>query len=174
VTLDERANAAAPHILRVATAAPLWRRFVAWLVDGAIAAAPIVLAYAVTSSGGLRTVAMSVAFIAAITIAIVNGIVLVARSGQSIARRWLGISILDSHTMLPPHVGQVILRNFIGGSTFGIGWHPFAFLPSLMVIIGPWPIINYAPAIANRRWHRGLNDRWAHTVVIDLLADPRR
>ena len=129
------------------------------------------LAFAATAAGGPRTALVSLAVFAAIAIAIANDVALVARSGQSVGRRWLGICVLDSHTMKPPHVGQVIVRNIVGGASFGIGLQPFAFLPGLMLIIGPWPIICYAPAIADRRWHRGLNDRWAHTVVIDLLAD---
>jgi uncharacterized RDD family membrane protein YckC len=129
---------------------------------------------AATAGGGPRTALVAIGVVAAFAIAIANDIALVARSGQSIGRRWLGICVLDSHTMLPPSVGQVIFRNFLAGAVFGIGWHPFAFLPGLMLIVGPWPIICYAPAVADRRWHRGLNDRWAHTVVIDVLADEHR
>jgi hypothetical protein len=36
------------------------------------------------------------------------------------------------------------------------------------VVISPWPIICYAFAVTDKRWHRGLNDRWASTVVIDV------
>ena len=169
VTLDDRPGAATPPT-RAAAAAPLVRRFVAWLVDGALAGAPIVLALVATAGGGPRTALVSLAVVAAIAIGITNDIVLVARSGQSVGRRWLGICVLDSHAMQPPAVGQVIVRNIVGGASFGIAWHPFANL-ALIFVIGPWPIICYAPAVADRRWHRGLNDRWAHTVVIDLLAE---
>jgi uncharacterized RDD family membrane protein YckC len=132
------------------------------------------LASAATAGGGPRRALVAIAFVAAIAIVIANDIALVARSGQSVGRRWLGICVLDSHTMLPPSVGQVIFRNVLGGAQFGLAWHPFSFWPGFMLIIGPWPIACYAPAIADRRWHRGLNDRWAHTVVIDVLADEHR
>jgi hypothetical protein len=77
--------------------------------------------------------------------------------------------------MQPPPVQQVILRCiFSGGFAAGVGWQPFAFLPGFMVIISPWPLICFIPAILDRRWHRGLNDRWAPTVVIDALAEQHR
>lgn len=51
---------------------------------------------------------------------------------------------------------------------FGVGWQPFGFLPGLTLIVAPWPIIGYIPAIIDRRRRRGFLDRWAHTVVIEL------
>jgi uncharacterized RDD family membrane protein YckC len=154
---------------RVAAAAPLWRRFVACIIDGLLAMAPLAVVVLATHDGVLRSALVALALVAALLIGIGNGIVLVVRSGQSLGRRWFGIQVLDSHRMVPPDVWQVILRNIVGGVGFGIGWHPFGFLPGFMVIVSPWPIICYIPALIDRRWHRGLNDRWAHTVVIDLL-----
>jgi RDD family len=158
-----------PPALRVATAAPLWRRFVAWILDGLLALAPIGIALAISTSGP-RSVFMGLGFAASLLVAIGNDIVLVARDGQSIGRRLLAIKVLDSHSMSPPLVWQVIWRNIVGGAGFGFAWQPLAFLP-LLVVVGPWPIICYGFAVADRRWHRGLNDRWAHTVVIDVAGE---
>jgi len=85
--------------------------------------------------------------------------------------KWLlGIQIVDSHTMVPPRGRQVVLRNlFKYGLNVGIPWHPFAGAP--MIVLGPWPIICFASAIADRSWHRGPHDRGAHTVVIDVRVD---
>jgi hypothetical protein len=158
-----------PPALRVATAAPLWRRFVAWILDGVLALVPIGIAL-VLSTGGPRSVFIGLGLAASLLVAIANDIVLVVRDGQSVGRRLLAIRVLDSHSMSPPRLGQVILRNIIGGGAVGIGWQPVAFLPAFLVI-GPWPIICYGFAVADRRWHRGLNDRWAHTVVIDVAGE---
>ena len=169
MTSPDATGVAPPPTRRVATAAPLWRRLVASIVDGLLALAPLAVVGLATNDGGLRSALVAIALLAALLIGIGNGIVLVARSGQSLGRRWLGIQVLDSHRMVPPDVWQVIWRNIVGGLGFGVGWHPFWFLPGFMVIVSPWAIICYIPAIIDRRWHRGLNDRWAHTVVIDLL-----
>ena len=158
-----------PPELRVATAAPLWRRFVAWSLDGLLPLVPILIA-AVPSTGHPRSLLMALGIGTALLIAITNSIVLVARDGQSIGRRLLAIKVLDSHSMSPPGVTQVIFRNIIGGASFGFGWHPFAFFPGFL-IVGPWPFICYGFAVADRRWHRALNDRWAHTVVIDVAGE---
>jgi uncharacterized RDD family membrane protein YckC len=158
-----------PPELRIATAAPLWRRFVAWVLDGLLPLVPILVA-ATTSRGHPRSVLTALAIATALLVAIANSIVLVARDGQSLGRRLLAIKVLDSHSMSPPSVPQVIFRNIIGGASFGLGWHPFAFLP-LFLVAGPWPFICYGFAVADRRWHRALNDRWAHTVVIDVAGE---
>jgi len=148
----------------VASAAALWCRLVAEVVDVCLDLCPLVLIVALG-----RTVGSVLASIGVIAIVVVNEFVLVVRRGQSVGKRWLAIQIVDSHTMTPPGGWQVAWRNFLKNvQIFGIGWHPFGGVPGFMVIVSPWPIICYAPAIADRRWHRGLHDRWSHTVVIDV------
>jgi hypothetical protein len=127
----------------------------------ALAFSPIGLVYVVTDPGGLRDMLALFALIATIVIAIANDIVLVARTGQSIGRKLCGISVLDSGTMLPPLTAQAFLRGVLGSGAGG-----------LVAVV--WLPICFIPAFIDRHWHRGLNDRWAHTVVIDLLADQRR
>ena len=155
----------------VATAASLWRRFFALLVDSAFAFFPILCALAVSWVGGPRTALLVVGVLGSIAIAIANDIALVVRTGHSVGRRVFDIRVVDSSTMVPPSVGQVIFRNFIGGSVWGVVWHPIAAIPAFGIIVGPWPLICYGFAVADRRWHRGLNDRWAHTVVIDVRRE---
>jgi hypothetical protein len=84
----------------------------------------------------------------------------------------LGIQIVDSYTMTPPSGWQVFGRNFLKHLLgVGMAWHPFGGIPGFVVIVGPWPIICFVPAVADRRWHRGLHDRWSHTVVIDVRPE---
>jgi uncharacterized RDD family membrane protein YckC len=158
---------------RVATKASLWRRFVAALVDGAISLLPILLALIVSWAGGPDAV-FALGFLGSLAIVIANDIALVARTGQSIGRRLLGVRVVDSSKMTPPNLGQVIFRTVLSGTGIGIAWRPIAAIPALGILIGPWPLICYGFAVADRRWHRGLNDRWAHTVVIDVRAERSR
>jgi uncharacterized RDD family membrane protein YckC len=157
---------------RIATKASLWRRFVAALVDSAISFVPILLALIVSWAGGPAVFGLG--FLGLIAIVIANDIALVARTGQSIGRRLLGVRVVDTSKMTPPNLGQVIFRSVLSGTGTGIAWRPIAAIPSLGILIGPWPLICYGFAVADRRWHRGLNDRWAHTVVIDVRAERSR
>jgi uncharacterized RDD family membrane protein YckC len=161
------AHKAAKHERRrVASPAPLWRRFVGSVVDGALAFAPLAVVLASTSDGGVRTALTWVAVLVSIAIVIVNDIVLVARRGQSLGRRLFAIQVVDGHTMRPPGLLAVLVRGFVGTLQFGYAWHPFG-LP-FMVLVGPWPVICYAPVLFDRQWRRGLHDRWSGTVVIDV------
>ena len=161
MTLDGSPEAATPETRRVATASPLWRRFAAWIADWALAFSPVGLVYVATDPGGLRDALELFALIATIVIAIANDIMLVARTGQSIGRKLCGIIVLDSRTMLPPLTEQAFLRCVLGTGAGGL-------------VAALWLPICFIPAFIDRQWHRGLNDRWAHTVVIDLLADQHR
>lgn len=159
-------------VRRVATKASLLRRFVAALVDGALSFLPILLALIVSWAGGPELYALG--FLGLIAIVSANDIALVARTGQSIGRRLLGVRVVDISKMTPPKVGQVIFRTVLSGTGTGIAWRPIAALPAFGILIGPWPLICYGFAVADRRWHRGLNDRWAHTVVIDVRGERAR
>jgi len=112
----------------------------------------------------------------ALVAAAMNDVALVVRSGQSTGRRLLGLRVVDSATMTPPRVGEVLWRNILAGANFGVVWHPVAALSALALTVGPWPVINYAFAVGDRGWHRALSDRWSRTVVIDVrrerLASP--
>lgn len=156
---------------RIATKASLWRRFVAALADGAISFLPLLFALIVSWAGGPQLFALG--FLGLIAIVAANDIALVARTGQSIGRRLLGVRVVDSSKMTPPNLGQVIFRTVLSGTGTGVAWRPIAAIPAFGILIGPWPLICYGFAVADRRWHRGLNDRWAHTVVIDVRAEPR-
>ena len=155
----------------VATAAPLARRFLAGLIDFALATAPITLAVILRLPLGAQPVAWIAVALVSASIWIVNDFVAVARTGQSVGRRSLGIQVLDSHAMVPPTFGQVAFRNLVAEAAIGIAWHPFTGIP-IIIVLGPWPVICYTPAVKDRRWHRALHDRWAHTVVIDLHREP--
>ena len=155
----------------VATAASLARRFLAGLIDFALATAPITLAVILRLPLGAPPSAWIAVALASASIWIVNDLVVVARTGQSVGRRYLGIRVLDSHAMIPPTFGQVVFRNLVAEAAIGIAWHPFTSIP-IFIVLGPWPVICYTPAVKDRRWHRALHDRWAHTVVIDVNRGP--
>jgi hypothetical protein len=163
----------APPSGMVAAAAPLGRRFLAALIDFVLASAPITLAVILRLPLGAQPIAWIAVALASASIWIVNDLVSVARTGQSVGRRYLGIQVLDSHAMNPPTLGQVALRNLVAEAAIGIAWHPFTGIP-MFFVLGPWPLICYAPAVADRRWHRALHDRWSHTVVIELDHDTSR
>jgi uncharacterized RDD family membrane protein YckC len=153
---------------RAATAAPLTRRFVAWILDSAIVLIPAALALTIARHHG-PGLDVALLVVAAIVLAVINQLALVVRTGQSVGRRLFDIRVVDSTAMIPPRVGQVLWRNFIGGANVGILWHPIAALPN--VALGPWPLICYGFAVADGRWHRAVNDRWSHTVVIDVRQE---
>jgi hypothetical protein len=172
VTVEGHHDLVAPVIHRTATAAPLWRRFAAWIMDGALALAPFSLLWLVPVHG-LPHAALGLLGVAAtIAVASWNSIALVARCGQSLGLRWLGMQLLDSAKMTPPGIGQIVWRGFLGGMGIAFAWHPF-FLPRVALMINPWAIVCYAFAFTDQRWHRALYDRWAHTVVIDRRPDWR-
>jgi uncharacterized RDD family membrane protein YckC len=93
----------------------------------------------------------------------------VAVAGSSVGRRLFGMRVVDSTTMAPPRFGQIIWRYAVQSASFGFAWHPFG--SSLMLVVGPWPLICFAPALFDEHWHRGLHDRLAHTVVIDVRGE---
>jgi uncharacterized RDD family membrane protein YckC len=111
-----------------------------------------------------------VTLIAVFAIYIVNEYVLVARTGQSLGKRLLAMRVVDSSTMRPPRVGQIMWRDIVMSGINGFGWHPFggAF------VVSPWPIVVFAAALLDTQWHRGLHDRWAHTLVIDVRGERTR
>ena len=148
------------------------RRLLAVAVDAAIyAAASAAFALVAAATDGFpHAVVTLAAVIALFAVFIGNEIVLVAGTGQSLGKRCTAIRVVDSRTGRLPFWQQVFWREVIRGAGFGYGWHPFAAL-GYFVVIGPWPIIDCVPAIADSRWHRALHDRWAHTVVIDARAD---
>jgi uncharacterized RDD family membrane protein YckC len=177
VTVSAVAVAGPPDNLaserRVATAASLGRRLVAAAVDGAVDFALVPLMIMLQRrSGFVAATAVALTVMALIAIVIVNEFVLVARTGQSVGKRLLGIRVVDSSTMAPPRVGQIIWRNLVKGGVSGFGWHPFGGATSFT--IGAWPVICFAPAIFDTKWHRGLHDRLAHTVVIDVRGERGR
>lgn len=172
VVVDQQHDLASPRA--VAKAAPLHRRIAALVVDLGIDSSPILLLTAIGwfADGALFGACVALFGIGAIAVVMINEYALVVSRGQSVGKRLLGIQVVDSHTMLPPHGWEVVWRN-AAKSLFGGGfaWTPLAAASGFTIIVGAWPLICFAPAIADR-WHRGLHDRWAHTVVIDVRVAP--
>ena len=158
----------------VATPAPHRRRLVADVVDLGVDLSPVVVPAIAGHwlSGALFAACLVLFGVGSIAVVAVNEFVLVASRGQSVGKRLLGIQVVDSHTMIPPRGWNVVWRN-AAKCLFGVGfaWTPLATVPGFMIVVGPWPLICFGPAFADR-WHRGLHDRWAHTVVIDVRVAP--
>lgn len=151
---------------RAARPAPISRRFAAFVLDEVLVALPLIVAEVTRASNW--TIAL--AFVASVVLSIANGVVLVVRSGQSVGRRVFALKVLDSNRMTPPGAWQVIWRNTLAGPGIGFAWHPISALPGFIVILSPWPLICYGTILFDRRWRRGLHDRWSRTVVVDALS----
>jgi uncharacterized RDD family membrane protein YckC len=173
MAVEDTLGAAPLDRRHVAASCSLSRRFIAWLLDSAILLSPVGTALALAPAAGSRGTLVLLALLCSLVIAIGNDWIFVVRTGQSIGRRILGVRVVDSATMMPARAGQVLLRSLVGGATVGIAWHPIAALPTLFVLLGPWPLICYGFAAADRQWHRALNDRWSHTVAIDVRHEAR-
>lgn len=146
--------------------ATLRQRFLAALLNMAVTALPAVATGFVV---GLVTNFEWGILIGAAThliAVIVNSGVLVVRTGQSLGARKFAIQLVDSERGTPPNPGQIALRGAILFPPFGHSWHPFALLPSLSVLISPWPLIVLA-FMARHVQLCGVHDRWSQTVFID-------
>jgi uncharacterized RDD family membrane protein YckC len=85
-----------------------------------------------------------------------------------LGKRLFAMRVVDSSTMRPPGRGQAFWRYGLRSAVVGIGWHPFG---GTIFTVGPWPFVCFAPALFDKQWHRGLHDRLAHTVVIDVRGE---
>jgi uncharacterized RDD family membrane protein YckC len=152
-------------------AAAIARRAGALALDLVIQTAPLLVALPLyhSTTGVGRSLLWASASLLTLAISIVNSVVLVARTGQSLGKRRLAIRIVDRRTGQNPGVVQVIWREFLAGLHFGVAWHPVTGAP-FVVMVGPWIVIDGTPALFDPRWHRTLHDRWSNTVVIDARA----
>jgi uncharacterized RDD family membrane protein YckC len=120
-----------------------WERFLGRAVDGMIAGLPVGLAAVVVAfsrgSVGFGLMMLACAW-AALYFFFADGF----RGGQSIAKQWLGMRVVDAHTGEPCTLGQSFVRHLT------------------QLVLGPidWIFI-FGDA------HQRLGDKLAHTVVID-------
>lgn len=116
-------------------------RLIGQFIDGIIAVVPIVLAGVVTAFAGAPGILMLVAGIAWALFynLFADGL----NQGQSFAKRWLGMQVIDATTGAPCTFGQSFVRNL------------------LLAILGP---IDWIFIFGERR--QRLGDKAAGTIVI--------
>ena len=129
------------------SAPPPPRRLAAGVVDVVVDWSPLLLVALLSRSihGAVLAVLVVLGAAGVLAIVVVNEFVCVTRSGQSVGKRLLAIQVVDVHAMMPPDVGQLFWRNLLRSIQFGVVWHPFGTLTSFIVVVGPWPVICYAP-----------------------------
>lgn len=94
-------------------------------------------------------------------------IVGVALRGQTIGKAAMGLRVVRSADATVPGFDTAFVRLSLQSFNIGRSFHPFLG-STLFVVVGPWPLICYGPILFDREMRRGLHDRIAGTVVIDV------
>ncbi len=141
--------------------APLPKRLFAGLVDCLLLA--LLLTPALLLDSSLLFLTALVAYF------IVNDVIMVVKKGCSVGKLLTGLRITDARRDTNPSWRQATLRLVVVGVVLiGVPWHA-SFLPTgVVVLVSPWPLVCYGAIVFDRRTHRGLHDRAAGVVVVDL------
>jgi uncharacterized RDD family membrane protein YckC len=138
------------------TLAPLGRRLAAWLLDSVVLS-PVIMLITVLFGGDLSRglddipqAALSVFWL----VLVAYTIGLVARSGQTIGKRWMRIRVADAVTGAVPNLDQSARR-------------AVPVLIQVIPVVGALSIFLYLPALWRPR-RQGLHDKLAGTVVVSV------
>ena len=140
----------------VNTLASVGRRLGARFLDGVVLLpvwVALLAAFGTDFSGGLADIpqgALSCFWL----VAVAYEIGMIARGGQTVGKRWLGIKVVDAVTGAVPNLDQA-------------GRRAAPVLVQIIPVIGALGPLLYAPALWRPR-RQGLHDRLAATVVVNV------
>jgi uncharacterized RDD family membrane protein YckC len=138
------------------TLAPIGRRVAAWLLDSVVLS-PVIMLLTLLFGGdlskgldGIPQGALSAFWL----VLVAYTIGLVARSGQTIGKRWMRIRVADAVTGAVPNLDQSARR-------------AVPVLIQVIPVIGMLSLFLYLPALWRPR-RQGLHDKLAATVVVNV------
>ena len=140
----------------VNTLATIGRRFAAWLLDGLVLTPVMALLLALagwdpgTGMDGVPQLSLSVFWV----VLVAYHVGLVARTGQTIGKRWMRIKVVDAITGAVPNLDQA-------------GRRAAPVLVQIIPVLGALGPVLYVPALWRPR-RQGLHDRLAATVVVNV------
>jgi uncharacterized RDD family membrane protein YckC len=144
--------------------APLPRRVAAYMVD-VLVLVPFVVGAAASHGWSIGAYLLLL-----VAVQIVNQVVLVARTGQSIGKRLTGLRIVGFTNHRTPSGVQAFARWFVVSIAIGIAWRPGWLVGGWSITIGPWQLLCYGLVLLDPTTRRGLHDRIAGTIVVDARA----
>jgi uncharacterized RDD family membrane protein YckC len=145
-----------PEQVPVNTLASIGRRLAARLLDGVVLLPVWILllsAFGADLDGGIADVPEA-AVRCLWLVAVAYEIVLVARTGQTLGKRWMRIKVVDGTTGANPDWDQA-------------GRRAAPALLQIVPLVGAFAGLLYLPALWRPR-RQGLHDRLANTVVVNV------